>query len=113
MRANFQLCARMGPHFPAFFTFSILIDINSEMKGFVGVSTDITERLRAEEKLHNKDILLGGVAVATNILITDTDLNQALNQTLGAFGNSHGRRSNLYFRESTFEDRRIPCKHAL
>ena len=32
---------------------------------------DITERRLAEDALHNKDVLLGGVAVATNILLTE------------------------------------------
>jgi PAS domain S-box-containing protein len=47
---------------------------------------DITEHRRMEEALHSKDILLGGVAVATNILLTDTDLGSAINQTLELLG---------------------------
>ena len=50
------------------------------------VNVDITERKRMEEVLQNKDILLGGVAVATNILLTETDLNHAINQTLELLG---------------------------
>ncbi len=47
---------------------------------------DITEHKRMEEELHNKDILLGGVAFATNILLTETDLSYAINQTLELLG---------------------------
>ena len=38
------------------------------------------------EALHSKDILLGGVAVPTNILLTDADLGSAINQTLELLG---------------------------
>ena len=48
--------------------------------------TDITERKRTDEELNKKDILLGGVSVATNILLTETDLNYAINQTLELLG---------------------------
>ncbi len=48
--------------------------------------TDITERKQTEEELNKKDILLGGVSVATNILLTETDLNYAINQTLELLG---------------------------
>jgi PAS domain S-box-containing protein len=47
---------------------------------------DITEHKRMEEALRNKDILLSGVAVATNILLTETDLDSAINQTLELLG---------------------------
>jgi hypothetical protein len=47
---------------------------------------DITEHKRMEEALHSEDILLGGVAVATNILLTDADLGSAINQTLELLG---------------------------
>lgn len=46
------------------------------------IATDITEHKQAEEALRNKDILLGGVAVATNILLTEADLNSAISETL-------------------------------
>ncbi len=71
-----------GTIFQASYTFSVVNNSNSEMIGLVGVSADITERIRAEEELRNKDILLGGVAIATNILLTETDLDSAINQTL-------------------------------
>jgi len=51
---------------------------------------DITEPKRMEEALNKKDILLGGVAFATNILLTETDLNFALNQTLELLGAAAG-----------------------
>ena len=59
-------------------------------KFIVGVIRDITERKRVEEELHKKDILLGAVAVATNILLTEADLKSAINQTLELLGESIG-----------------------
>ena len=56
--------------------------------GLSGVITDITERKYAEEALRNKDRLLQGVALATNILLTETDLNSAINQTLELLGSA-------------------------
>jgi PAS domain S-box-containing protein len=48
--------------------------------------TDVTKRIEAEEELHKKDVLLGAVAVATNILITEWSLNRAINQVLEILG---------------------------
>jgi PAS domain S-box-containing protein len=87
---EFPVKRKDGTTFQAFYTFAVLNNIDSEIMGLVGVSMDITERIRAEEKLHSKDILLGGVAVATNILITETDLNKAIDQTLELLGIATG-----------------------
>jgi PAS domain S-box-containing protein len=65
---------------------SRLILEDDQKLGLSGVITDITERKHAEEALRNKDILLGGVAVATNILLTEADLNSAINETLELLG---------------------------
>jgi len=51
---------------------------------------DITERRLAEDVLHTKGVLLGGVAVATNILLTETNLNSAINETLELLGAALG-----------------------
>jgi PAS domain S-box-containing protein len=67
-----------------------VLDENGTIKAIIGIGRDITERKRAEEALRNKDILLGGVAVATNILLTETDLNYAINQTLELLGAAIG-----------------------
>jgi PAS domain S-box-containing protein len=55
---------------------------NSGEKFIVGVIRDITEHKRAEQELRNKDYLLAGVALATNILLTEKDLECAINQAL-------------------------------
>jgi PAS domain S-box-containing protein len=60
---------------------------------------DITEHKRMEEALNNKDILLSGVAVATNILLTETDLDRAINQTLELLGTA-ARVDRIYIFES-------------
>ncbi len=49
---------------------------------------DITERKHAEEELYRKDHLLGGVALATNILLTETNIDSAITQTLEILGAS-------------------------
>lgn len=57
-------------------------------KFIVGVIRDITERKLAEEALHYKDRLLGSVALATNVLLTETDINSAINQTIELLGSA-------------------------
>ena len=83
---EFPVKRKDGSNFQAFYTFSTVNNINSEVIGLVGVSIDVTDRIRAEKALQNKDILLGGVAVATNILLTETNLNFAINETLELLG---------------------------
>jgi two-component system, sensor histidine kinase and response regulator len=51
---------------------------------------DITDRRLAEDALHSKDILLGGVAVAANILLSETNLMSAINETLEILGAATG-----------------------
>lgn len=87
---EFPVKRKDGSIFQAFYTFSTVNNINSETVGLVGVSEDITERIGAEEALQKKDVLLGGVAVATNILLTETDLNHAINETLELLGAATG-----------------------
>ena len=69
-------------------TSSRLLLRDDQKLGLIGVVTDITERKYAEEALRNKDRLLQGVALATNILLTETDLNSAINQTLELLGSA-------------------------
>jgi len=51
-------------------------------KFIVGVIRDITDRKQVEQALQDKDYLLAGVAIATNILLTEKDLKSAINQSL-------------------------------
>jgi PAS domain S-box-containing protein len=67
-----------------------VLDESGTIAAIIGIGRDITERKRSEEALRNKDILLGGVAVATNLLLTETDLNYAINQTLELLGAAIG-----------------------
>lgn len=83
---EFQVRRKDGSIFQAYHTFGAVMNSNSEMIGLVGVSVDITDRIRAEKALQNKDLLLGGVAVATNILLTETDLDRAIIQTMELLG---------------------------
>jgi len=83
---EFPVRRKDGSIFQAYHTFSVVRNSNSEMIGLVGVSVDITDRIRAEKALQNKDLLLGGVAVATNILLTEQDLDCAVNQTMELLG---------------------------
>jgi PAS domain S-box-containing protein len=74
----------------------VLVEMNARLIDYSGskailcVSRDITERKRTEEELLNKDRLLGGVAVATNILLTETDLMSSIDQTLELLGAATG-----------------------
>ncbi|RQW81123.1 MAG: PAS domain S-box protein [Methanothrix sp.] len=79
-----------GSVFPASCTFSAVTNINSETIGLVGVCVDITDRIKSEKAIQNRDLLLGGVAVATNILLTERDLDYAINQTLELLGLATG-----------------------
>jgi len=83
---EFPVKRKDGTIFQAFYTYGILNNIDSKMVGLVGVSMDITERMHAEEELRKKDIMLSGLSIATSILLTETDLNYAINQTLDLLG---------------------------
>ncbi|MCK9566446.1 MAG: PAS domain S-box protein [Methanothrix sp.] len=87
---EFPVKRKDGTIFHAFYTFGILNNIDSKMVGLVGVSMDITARMHAEEELRKKDIMLGGLSVATSILLTETDLDYAINQTLELLGETTG-----------------------
>jgi PAS domain S-box-containing protein len=83
---EFPVKRKDGTTFQAFYTFGVLNDLDSRLVGLVGVSMDITERMHAEEELHKKDVMLGALSVATNILLTEMDLDYAINQTLELLG---------------------------
>ncbi len=68
---------------------------------------DITERKHAEEELYSKDHLLGGVALATNILLTETDIDSAINQTLEILGASADADRVYIFENSRSENGRF------
>ena len=55
-------------------------------KFIVGVVRDITDRMRTENELQKKEYLLAGVSIATNILLTETDIRSATVQTLELLG---------------------------
>jgi len=60
-----------------------------EYKGKPALQTaivDITNRKQAEEMIQKKEYLLAGVAVAANILLTERDLEAAIDQTLELLG---------------------------
>ncbi len=63
-------------------TSSRLLFKGDQKLGLSGVITDITDQVLAEKALHDKDLLLGGVAVAANILLTEKDPRIAINQVL-------------------------------
>ena len=54
----------------------------------VGVIRDVTESKRSEKAMQDKDYLLAGVAVATNILLTEKDLDSAIDQALELLGST-------------------------
>ncbi len=50
---EFQARRKDGSSFPAYYTFSVVKDLNDRKIGYLGVSVDITERKRAEADLRN------------------------------------------------------------
>jgi len=92
-----------GSLFQAYYSFNVLTNINSEIIGILGVGMDVTEQKRAEDDLQRKDILLGGVSVATNILLTETHLKYAINQTLQILGMAIGA-DRAYIFENRYVD---------
>jgi PAS domain S-box-containing protein len=83
---EFPVKRKDGTIFQAFYTYGILNNIDSKIVGLVGVSMDITERMHAEDELRKKDIMLSGLSIATSILLTEIDLNHAIDQTLELLG---------------------------
>jgi PAS domain S-box-containing protein len=83
---DLEVMRKDGTSFQAHYTLGTIKNLNSEVIGIVGVSSDITERMRSEEELHKRDILLGGMAVASNVLLAESDLDNAINQTLELLG---------------------------
>jgi diguanylate cyclase (GGDEF)-like protein/PAS domain S-box-containing protein len=61
-------------------------DADGQLLGCEGTVEDITERRRAEAALHRRDSLLQGVADATHYLLTNSDCEQAIAQSLTALG---------------------------
>ena len=65
---------------------SPLIDDQGDLIGSVESIRDITDRKMAEKELHKRDILLAGVAVAANVLLTAGDYSLGMRQALEILG---------------------------
>ncbi|HWQ20068.1 MAG TPA: PAS domain S-box protein, partial [Methanotrichaceae archaeon] len=65
---------------------SPLIDDQGNLIGSVESIRDITDRKMAEKELHKRDILLAGVAVAANVLLTARDYSSGMKQALEILG---------------------------
>lgn len=65
---------------------SPLIDDQGRLIGSVESIRDITDRKMAEKELHKRDILLAGVAVAANVLLTAGDYGIGMKQALEILG---------------------------
>jgi PAS domain S-box-containing protein len=59
-----------------------------KLLGASGFISNITEQRIAELELQRKEILLGAAAIATNILLVETDLDSAISQTIEILGQS-------------------------
>ncbi len=66
---------------------------------------ELSERKRSEDALHNKDRILGAVALATNILLTERDLVSAINQTIELLGEAAKVDRVLIFESRLADDR--------
>jgi PAS domain S-box-containing protein len=67
-----------------------LLTKGDELLGVSGFISNITEQKLAELELQRKEILLGAAAIATNILLVDTDLDSSISQTIEVLGQSMG-----------------------
>ncbi len=65
---------------------SPLIDEEGNVVGSIESIRDVTDRKMAEKELQKRDVLLSGVAVAANILLTVPDYTSAVNQALEILG---------------------------
>jgi len=81
-----------------------LLTNNDENMFIVGVIRDITKRKKEEEELHKKDILLGGAAIAANILQVNNDLDHAINLTLEILGAATNSDRTYIFENETREN---------
>lgn len=55
-----------------------------------GIARNVTERIKAEEELRRKDILLSSVAEASITLLSNPDHTRAINKVLGILGEATG-----------------------
>lgn len=55
-----------------------------------GIARNVTERIKAEEELRRKDILLSSVAEASITLLSNPDHTKAINKVLGILGEATG-----------------------
>jgi len=63
-----------------------LKDEQDKIIGLVGITIDITERKNIEESILRKQKMLRGIAMATDELIKNTNLNDAINKSLNILG---------------------------
>jgi PAS domain S-box-containing protein len=55
-----------------------------------GLLIDVTERHRAEQELHRRDLILESAATAASMLLRETDWERAISQTLATMGAGAG-----------------------
>lgn len=63
---------------------------NQKYSGLILGMRDIQQRKKAEESLRRREKILGGIAEASQKLLSASDLSQALNETLQILGESSG-----------------------
>ncbi len=75
---------------------------NGELKGTRGIFRDITERIKIETQLKNKQKLLAAIALSTDELLKNKDYNEALPKIFDYLGNATGV-DRIYLFENEFD----------
>ncbi len=88
-RGTLKLKSKNGQELVFEYQNSIVKDLNFP-KAIRGIARNVTERIKAEEELKKKDLLLTSVADASILLLTNPDHNNAIQEALRILGTATG-----------------------
>lgn len=88
-KGTFKLRSKSGEKLIFEYQNSIVKDL-SMLTSVRGIARNVTERIKAEEELRRKDILLSSVAEASITLLSNPDHTRAINKVLGILGEATG-----------------------
>lgn len=88
-KGTFKLRSKFGEKLIFEYQNSIVKDLFM-LTSVRGIARNVTERIKAEEELRRKDILLSSVAEASITLLSNPDHTKAINKVLGILGEATG-----------------------